>query len=87
MPTRKEEKKAAKRAKKQQAAAAENYRRRPHSTIKLLRIVAEDVEFTEIKDFSPEIEIGGKEKESNRKKRVKEEFQIEDADFVEIKQK
>lgn len=93
MPTRKEEKKARKRREaskgrgsrsRQRASAYEASSSQAHrEAMNMLRVVAEDVEFTEIREFSEEINIG----ESSARKRVefKVESQVEDAEFTEIK--
>lgn len=92
MPTRKEERKARKRARKREKSGAESFRRAagagrrasaPRNAEINLQEYAEDVEFTEVKTFSQEIEIGVSE-EGGKQKIVVEE-QIEDAEYVEIK--
>lgn len=98
MPTRKEEKKARKQAGKnrkergasrfRQAAAGSRRgysasRRSSFSTVHLLQFVAEDVEFTEIKEYSRTEEIGGGEAKKGAEYR--EETQVEDAVYTEIK--
>ena len=94
MPTRKEEKKARKRAAKREKDGAEAFRkaaagrRQPGSSYGSmehsgLQSYAEDVEFTEVKNFSEEINIGVAAK--SHKEKVVIEEQIEDADFIEIK--
>lgn len=97
MPTRKEEKKARKQRERMQREGAERFRRAAagsrsgarygsrstsHSTIGMLRYVAEDVEFTEVKEFGSDPTPGGA-----HEVRYKVEEQVEDADFVEIKEK
>lgn len=93
MPTRKEERKARKRqgntrngAPGEAAAGKRSYGSRRYrsfsSTVGFLRYVAEDVEFTEIKEFDGDREIGHK---------IKVEYtleeQIEDAEFEELPKK
>lgn len=96
MPTRKEERKAAKRAAKRQKKGADGFRRaaygsRSHagapgpSPASLLRDYAEDVEFTEIREFSDEIKIGVSDTRKGTKYKIEE--QIEDVEFTEIKNK
>lgn len=101
MPTRKEERKARKEERKharQEAGgrrSAEEFIRRAtgarrgdrrrgatRSTIGLLRAVAEDVEYTEIKEFGESHTIGHAEQI-----KYKEESQVEDADFEEIRER
>lgn len=95
MPTRKEERMARKQARRRENGGAARFRkaaeksrarnrqRQPHSTIGLLNSLAEDVEFTEIREYSQYVEIG---KSTNGKKdRIIIEEQIEDAEFTEIK--
>lgn len=98
MPTRKEEKRAQKQARKRQQGGAERFRRaaqgsrarrqgehygnRPNGT-DLLQVVAEDVEFVEIKEFGTETEIGGPNKAESSG--VRQESQVEDAEFTELK--
>lgn len=96
MPSRKEEKKARKREKAREKGGAERFRRaasaargkgrrerRPRSTVGLLRFFAEDVEFTEIKEFGKETPIGDGEPRGTRTYVIEE--QIEDVEFTEIK--
>lgn len=93
MPTRKEEKEAQKRARKRERKGAEGFRRaagrsreavrRPRSTVGLLSGLAEDVEFTEIREFSRHIEIG--EEKGGKNPKIVVEEQIEDAVYTEIK--
>lgn len=92
MPTRREEKKARRRAGRDRkaaerfrsaAAGARAYgasRRRRRSTVGLLRYVAEDVEFTEIKEYSSDPVAPERKAPAYR-----EEEQIEDAEYTEIK--
>lgn len=93
MPTRKEERKAQKRAARRQKSGAENFRRAaggrrrgaaPGRAVgSRLQSYAEDVEFTEIRSFSREVNIGVS-REDGRDRVVIEE-QIEDVEFTEIK--
>lgn len=92
MPTRKEEKKA--RRQREDAArrfrqAAEEARgkgrarrRAVRSTVYMLRSLAEDVEFVEIREFGPDAGAGAQVKVA-----YKVEEQIEDVEFKEIKEK
>lgn len=98
MPTRKEERKAGRRAARESRDAAERFRRaagaasararrsysrRPaRSTVGLLRYVAEDVEFTEIRDYSHDSAIGARPEVPYRV-----EEQVEDVEFTEIRNK
>lgn len=82
MPTRKEEKKRRKQEGRKAAAREAQTKKNPHSTVGMLRHVAEDVEYTEIKEFGGDEPIGKTVKVSYRV-----EEQIEDADFTEIKEK
>ena len=93
MPTRKEERQAQKRARRRQKSGAENFRRaasgsrRSHQSPgravgSTLQQFAEDVEFTEVKSFSQEINIGVSQEQG--KERVVVEEQIEDAEYIEI---
>ena len=87
MPTRKEEKKARRQAEKKRGGAGERFRqaasRRPvRSTVGMLRYVAEDVEFTEIKEYSHDTTQA-----SAHTVKYKIEEQVEDVEFVEIKEK
>lgn len=92
MPTRKEEKKARRQARKMKEDAADRFRRaaggtrtygrgrygrHQESPAQLLRYVAEDVEFTEIKEFSSEGE--------HHRVEYRVEEQIEDVEFTEYK--
>lgn len=54
--------------------------RRARSTVGMLRYIAEDVEFTEIKDYSGDSPLWQK-----TEVRYRVEEQVEDADFTEIK--
>lgn len=88
MPTRKEEKKARREAERQARRSDGGHgfgsRRSPRnvkSTISMLKYVAEDVEFTEVKDFGAE-EVTTK---TTVKVEYKIEQQIQDAEFEEIK--
>lgn len=90
MPTRKEERKARKHARQREKAGAENFRRAAGGRRRTgpgqppsLQEYAEDVEFTEVKTFSQNIDIGSTEEKHNEQ--ITEEEQIEDAEFVEIK--
>lgn len=97
MPTRKEEKMAQKRARRREKGGATRFRRaaegsrnasrrrRPRSTVALLKGFAEDVEFIEIKDYSADTPIGAEA--SRSKQEVVVEEQIVDVEFIEIKQK
>lgn len=98
MPTRKEEKKARRQADKRQKSGAASFRRaasgrrssrgersyRPDpDAIRYLQEFAEDVEFTEIKEFGDQSEIGVQVRKTTEKIRVEE--QVEDAEYTEIK--
>lgn len=99
MPTRKEEKKARRQAARRESGGAARFRRAasgsrahtarsrraPQSTVDMLQTFAEDVEFTEVKSYSSEIEIGANSPSGGRKGRVVVEEQIEDAEYIEIK--
>ena len=88
MPTRKEERQARKRAARRSREGAQRFRRaasgaRMHrSSVDMLQVVAEDVEFTEVKTYSEDIEIGASHDGS--KEKVKIEQQVEDAEFTEL---
>ena len=94
MPTRKEERKAQRRRRK----GADDFRRaargrragserRGNGTygghVSDLQVYAEDVEFTEVKAYSDDVEIGVSK--TTVKEKVIIEEQIEDADFEDIK--
>lgn len=94
MPTRKEERKARKRARKREKSGAEAFRRAAggsrtssrsagYTGADTLQAYAEDVEFTEVKAFSREVKIGVTE--SGGKEKIIVEEQIEDAEYIEIK--
>lgn len=94
MPTRKEERKARRQARKREQQGAENFRRaaggrragrqQGRSAVgSTLQSYAEDVEFTEIKAHSHEINIGVSEKDGTE--RIVVEEQIEDVEFTEIR--
>lgn len=98
MPTRKEEKKARKKARKEgrkygnadgwgNTNGAQNVRPRREGPASVMRAFAEDVEFTEIKEYSVEVKIGKDHDEKTHIKsyKYKEESQIEDAEFEEIR--
>lgn len=95
MPTRAEEKKARRRRENDSpyaAAAGGNSRRRgrgrshdvgdPAADLRMMRSYAEDVEFTEIKEYSEEIRFSG-DKEGKREN-IKMEEQVSDVEFVVI---
>ena len=91
MPTRKEEKKARRKSgqrrdgNREASSRFRNARRQPprrRSTIGMLRYVAEDVEFTEIKEFDDGSVITHTTKVTYR-----EEEQVEDAEFTELTSK
>ena len=82
-PTRKQEQKARRKREKEQRAQKPPTPPGPKPT-DLMREVAEDVEFTEIKDFSSttiETENGRYEQRTYR------ESQVEDVKFTEVKEK
>lgn len=94
MPTRKEERKARRNAGRRRKSGAEAFRRAAggrrsgdraayggQSAVDMMQNVAEDVEFTEIKEYSQTQEIAS----APRSGEYKAESQVEDADFVEIK--
>ena len=92
MPTRKEEKKARKRAQKRAKSGAEEFRKaaagsrgrnRTGSASSALQSCAEDVEYTEIKTYSAEVDIATDP--TTGKEKIVIEEQIEDAEFIEIK--
>lgn len=96
MPTRKEERKARKSARKREKEGARRFRdaaagrrrnaggfRSASNGVDMLRSYAEDVEYTEIKSYSSNIEIGEDPKSGNT--HIKIEEQIEDVEFEEIK--
>ena len=99
MPTRKEEKKARKKAAKQGNRTAGSHYGRTNAyetgtarstqpgPANFMREFAEDVEFTEIREFSSDIKIGSHDEPDRRdtKKKYKEESQIEDAVYEEIR--
>lgn len=83
-PTRAEEKRARKQQEKQTARPGSRYRRRRRAA-EMMNEVAEDVEFTEIREFTEtDINIGSGPK---RQQRIYRESQVEDAVFTEIKKK
>lgn len=88
MPTRKEERKARKRREAAGRTAGNPWRsarrRTVRSTVGMLRYIAEDVEFTEIKDYSPDLPIGSGQ-DKRKEVRYKVEEQIEDVEYKEIK--
>lgn len=81
MPTRKEEARQRKARSRREASGRRT--KAAFSTVRLLRTVAEDVEFTEIKEFSADPETG--RPAGRHTVRYKVEEQIEDAEYVEIK--
>lgn len=92
MPTRKEEKKARKQAGRRQKSGAEAFRRaaagsraqQAHkSGVDYLQDFAEDVEFTEIKEYSADVEIASRP--DSGETRVTAEEQVSDAEFIEFK--
>ena len=97
MPTRKEEKKARKQAERRQRQGAERFRRAAggrrasaasaargrSSSVEMLQAFAEDVEFTEIKEYSAEVKIGKDSASATETYTVEE--QVEDAEYVEVK--
>lgn len=98
MPTRKEERKAQRRAARGSRGAADRFRRaaagsraagrtpggrEARSSVDMLQTFAEDVEFTEVKSYSSEVEIAASKE--GRKVTYKVEQQVEDAEFIEIK--
>lgn len=95
MPTRKEEKKARKQAGRRQTGGAERFRQAAQgrragsrrsegpSGVDMLQGVAEDVEYTEIKTYSEDLEIGISKE--GKEVSYKLEHQIEDAEIIEIR--
>lgn len=95
MPTRKEERKMRKKAEKQRRAAGEAdgwsaFRNRrssapgPGAKPIIPKEYAEDVEFVEVKSYSEQTEI--KVEDTGSGSRIVEESQIEDAEYIEIKE-
>lgn len=97
MPTRKEEKKARRQARNRQRQGAESFRnaaagarggaraggfRQGRGAISYLQVFAEDVEFTEIKEFSSAADTP---QSAGTKPNYKPEEQVEDAEYWEIK--
>lgn len=91
MPTRKEERR---RARKNRAAASggngprqESRRHRAPSqdAASIMKDVAEDVEFTEIREFESESIL--EEEDSKRARRIYREEQVSDVEFTEIRTK
>lgn len=82
MPTRKEERRARKKAARKSGVNENGYAgsRNGHSSAGMLRSVAEDVEFTEIKEFDD-----GSVEMHTTKVEYRIEEQIEDAEFTELK--
>lgn len=91
MPTRKEEKRARKKDSRRRHGGAERFRQaawgsrtRTHeSAVDMLRAYAEDVEFTEVKSYSSNVEIA--EDPSTHTTSIRVEEQVEDVEFVEFK--
>lgn len=86
MPTRKEERRQRKRAAKENrgsarsSSASRNQESRPHPA-KMMKNVAVDVEYTEIKEFEERTII----ETDNNSTRIRVEEQISDVEYVEIK--
>ncbi len=90
MPSRKEEKRRRKEAQKRNASngAASSYSRSTEEAVdgvKAMREYAEDVTFTEIKEYSSETIIG--EDPTGKERRIYREEQVSDVEYVEIKVK
>lgn len=84
-PTRKEERRQKRRNARNESSTPPPYKRRQpeKSASEILNDVAEDVEFTEIHDYSEDtIDIGSG---PNKNRRIYRESQVEDASYTEVK--
>jgi len=91
MPSRAEEKKARRRQEKENSRQQQTYGggngARRHDTgdsasdLSMMRVYAEDVEFTEIREYSEDISF----KQDRKKTEFRTEEQVSDAEFTEIK--
>lgn len=87
MPSRKEEKRRRKEAEKKRSGWRTNSARTsPKREEEIIpREYAEDVEFTEYKEYSSSTTVSEEKDSATGDTRIKVEKQVEDADFVEIK--